>query len=258
MGDRPGDRLRRMVPTAITVGGLLLGMRAILFALQGHVAASAYFIAVAAIVDTLDGAAARLLRAGSAFGQHMDTLADAVSVGVAPAVLLYVVYFKGWGGAGVLIASGWTVSVLARLAYFESTEDRDPLYFVGLPSPPAANMLTGFVLFSSHVWHHYPYTWLVLALMVALSFLMLSKLRVEKGAFFTPARIVGSWPGRVALLAVIFVAVYPWAAPFVISSTLVILVVCRDVLVRARRFRSGTDARISEIDRVAANSSSPK
>jgi CDP-diacylglycerol--serine O-phosphatidyltransferase len=250
------DGLRRVVPTAITVGGLLLGMRAILYAFQGDVAASAYLIAVAAIVDTLDGAAARLLRAGSAFGEHMDTLSDAVSVGVAPAVLLYVVYFKGWGGVGVVIASGWTVSVLARLAYFASTEERDPLYFVGLPSPPAANMLSGFALFSSHVWHRYPYAWLVLALMIALSFLMLSKLRVEKGAFFTPVRIAWSWPGRIALLAVIFAAVYPWAAPFVISSTLVILVVSRDLLVRARRFRSGTAALISETNGVAANSAS--
>jgi CDP-diacylglycerol---serine O-phosphatidyltransferase len=186
----------------------------------------------------------------------MDTLSDVVSVGVAPAVLLYVVYFKGWGGGGVVIASSWTVSVAARLAYFECTEERDPLYFVGLPSPPAANMLSGFVLFSSRVWHHYPYAWLVVALMVTLPFLMLSNLRVEKGAFFTPARIVRSWPGRVALLAVIFAAVYPWAAPFVISSTLVILVISRDLLVRARRFRSGTAARISELNGVAANSSS--
>lgn len=251
-----GDRLRRMVPTAITVSGLLLGMRAILYAVQGNVAASAYFIALAAIVDTLDGGAARLLCAGSAFGGHMDTLSDAVSVGVAPAVLLYVVYFKGWGGGGVVIASSWTVSVLARLAYFESTGERDPLYFTGLPSPPAANMLSGFVLFSSHIWHRYPYPWLVLASMVTLPFLMLSKLRVEKGAFFTPARIVRSWPGRVALLAVIFIAVYPWAAPFVISSTLVILVISRDLLVRARRLRSGKAEPISEMNGVPANSSS--
>lgn len=250
------DVLRRMVPTAITVGGMLLGMRAILYAFQGHVVASAYFIALAAIVDTLDGAAARLLRAGSAFGAHMDTLSDVVSVGVAPAVLLYVVYFKGWGGGGVVIASSWTVSVAARLAYFESTGERDPLYFVGLPSPPAANILSGFVLFSSRVWHHYPGAWLVVAMMVTLPFLMLSNMRVEKGAFFTPARIVRSWPGRVALLAVIFAAVYPWAAPFVISSALVILVSSRDLLVRARRFRGGTAARISEMDGAAANSSS--
>jgi CDP-diacylglycerol---serine O-phosphatidyltransferase len=229
------DGLRRSVPSIITIGGLLLGMRAILYAFQGQVVASAYFITFATMVDILDGAAARLLHAGSTFGQHMDTLSDAVTVGVAPAVLLYAVYFKGWGAVGVVIASGWTVSVLARLAYFESIEDRNPLYFVGLPSPPAANVISGFVVFSSRIWHHYPYAWLVLAVMVTLSFLMLSKLRVEKGAFFTPGRIVRSWPGRIIFIGIIFAAVYPWAAPFVISTTLVILLVCRDLFVRARK-----------------------
>jgi CDP-diacylglycerol---serine O-phosphatidyltransferase len=210
-------------------------MQAILYAFQGQVVASAYFITFATIVDILDGAAARLLHAGSSFGRHMDTLCDAVTVGVAPAVLLYVVYFKGWGAAGVLLASGWTVSVLARLAYFESTEERDPLYFVGLPSPPAANVISGFVLFSSRIWHHYPYAWLVLTIMVTLAFLMLSRLRVEKGAFFTPGRIIRSWPGRAVFIAIIFAAVYPWAAPFVISTTFVILVICRDLFRRARK-----------------------
>jgi CDP-diacylglycerol---serine O-phosphatidyltransferase len=237
------DGLRRIVPNIITVAGLVLGMRAILFAFHGQVVASAYFITLATIVDTLDGAAARLLHAGSAFGEHIDTLSDAVTVGVAPAVLLYAVYFKGWGTAGVLIASGWTVSVLARLAYFASTEERDPLYFTGLPSPPAANVVSGFVLFSSRVWHRYPYPWLVLSLMVMLSFLMLSNLRVEKGAFFTPGRLVRSWPGRAMFAGVIFAAVYPWAAPFVISSALVILVISRDLLVRARKLTAERECR---------------
>lgn len=246
------DGLRRIAPNVITVGGVLLGMQAILYAFQGKVVTSAYLITIATIIDTLDGAVARLLDAGSAFGRHLDTLSDAVTVGVAPAVLLYAVYFKGWGTGGAVIASGWTVSVLARLAYFESTEDRDPLYFVGLPSPPAANVLSGFVLFSSRVWHHYPYTWLVLAMMVTLSFLMLSKLRMEKGAFFMSSRIVRSWPGRVALLGVIFAVVYPWAAPFVIAATLVILVIFRDLLVRARKLTADRQCR------TLVNSSSPE
>jgi phosphatidylserine synthase len=75
---------------------------------------------------------------------------------VAPAVLVYAVYFKNWGG-GFLIASAWTVAVLMRLAYFQTTGKSDPLYFVGLPSPPAADILTGFVLLISGIWHRYPY-----------------------------------------------------------------------------------------------------
>jgi CDP-diacylglycerol---serine O-phosphatidyltransferase len=229
-----GRRLGRAVPSVITVGSLLLGMRAILDAFQGQLLASAYLIVFASIVDTLDGAAARLLHASSAFGASLDTLSDAVTVGVAPAILVYSVYFKHWGAGGFLIAAGWTVSVLARLAYFQTTQKSDPNYFVGLPSPPAADILTGFVLLSSGIWHRYPYPWFVVALMVVLSFLMLSRLRVVKGAYFTPERIVRSWPGRFALLGVVLAAVYPWAAPFVVFSTLLILAICRDLLVRVR------------------------
>ena len=229
------DWLRRVAPNAITVGGLLLGMRAILYAFQGQLAASAYFIIFASIVDVFDGAVARLLHATSPFGKHLDALSDAVTVGVAPAVLLYAAYFKNWGAVGVVIASGWTVAVLARLAYFQVTVERDPLYFVGLSSPVAADILVGFVLFSSRIWHRYPYSWLVLVLIVVLSFLMLSNLRVEKAAFFTPERAVRSWRGRAALLGIVFAAVFPWAAPFVIFSTVVILVIFRELLTRARK-----------------------
>jgi phosphatidylserine synthase len=82
-----------------------------------------------------------------------------------------------------------------RLAYFQTTGRSDLLYFVGLPSPPAADILTGFVLLSSGMWHRYPYPWFVVALISVLSFLMVSKLRVVKGAYFTPERIVRSWLG---------------------------------------------------------------
>jgi CDP-diacylglycerol---serine O-phosphatidyltransferase len=246
--------LRLIVPNVITVGGLLLGMGAILYAFQGQVVASAYLIIFASIVDTFDGAAARLLHASSAFGGYLDTLSDVVTVGVAPAVLVYAVYFEHWGAGGFLIASAWTVAVLMRLAYFQTTGKRDPLYFVGLPSPPAADILTGFVLLSSGIWHRYPYPWFVVALIVVLSFLMVSKLRVVKGAYFTPERIVRSWPGRLALLGVVFAAVYPWAAPLVVFSTVLLLAIFRDLLVRVRNFSQRTaPAGIGDMDGVAAN-----
>ena len=155
---------------------------------------------------------------------------------MAPGVLVYAVYFKGWA-AGGLIAAGWTAAVLARLAYFQATEASDPLYFIGLPSPPAADILVGFVLLSSRVSHHHPYPWLVLALMALLSFLMVSKIRVEKGAFFTPERIVRTWRGRAFLLGIVFAAVLPWAAPFVVFSTMLILVTARELLARDPEIR---------------------
>ena len=229
------SRYRRAVPNAMTIAGLLLGMRAITDAFQGQIVPSAYMIGFAGIIDALDGAAARLLNAQSPFGKYLDTLSDAVTVGVAPGVLLYAVYFRSWGEGGVLLSSGWAVAVLSRLAYFQATEETHPLYFTGLPSPLASNILSGFVLFSAHVWRRYPYPWLVVALMVIFAFLMLSKLRIEKGAFFTPDRLVRSWQGRAALAGAVLAAVYPWACQIVAFSTVVALALGREALGRARR-----------------------
>jgi CDP-diacylglycerol---serine O-phosphatidyltransferase len=247
------NQLRYATPNAITMGSLVVGMLAIQNAFQGQYAASAYLIVLASVIDTFDGLAARLLHATSAFGKYLDTLSDAVTVGVAPGVLVYNVYFKGWAGGG-LIAAGWTAAVLARLAYFQANEARDPLYFIGLPSPPAADILVGFVLLSSRVWHHYPGPWFVLALMAVLSFLMVTKIRVEKGAFFTPERIVRTWRGRASLLGILFAAVLPWAAPFVVFSTMLILVTARELLARVRKSSGGrAPARIGEVNSVAAD-----
>jgi CDP-diacylglycerol--serine O-phosphatidyltransferase len=224
------------------MASLVLGMLAIQSAFQGQFAASAYLIVFATVVDTVDGFAARLLHATSAF-----------TVGVAPGVLVYAVYFKGWAVGGLIVA-GWTAAVLARLAYFQATEASDPLYFIGLPSPPAADILVGFVLLSSRVWHRYPYPWLVLALMAVLSFLMVSKIRVEKGAFFTPERLVRTWRGRAFLLGFVFAAVLPWAAPFVVFSTMLILVIARELLARIRKSGGrAAAARIGEVNSVAAD-----
>ena len=169
-------------------------------------------------------------------------------------MLLYAVYFQTWGGLGILLTSGWAIAVLARLAYFQATEESDPVYFTGLPSPLASNILTGFVLFSAHVWHHFPYVWLVVALMAVFSVLMLSKLRVEKGAFFTPERLVRSWQGRAALLGVVVTAVWPWACQVVVFSTVVVLALLRECLGRVRRWRGGVvPIGFSQVKGVAAH-----
>ncbi len=247
--------VRCVIPNLLTFGGLLLGMRALIYAVDGHPIASAYLIMFASVVDVFDGAVARLLDATSEFGKHLDSLADAVAVGVAPGVLLYTVYFRGWGPAGILVSSGWALAVLARLAYFESTEGRDPRYFVGLPSPPASGILVGFVMFSGHVWGRFPYSGAVLGVMPVLALLMLSRIRVEKGAYFTSEALIRSWKGWLALGAILFATVLPWAAMFVVYSALVVLVVSGEARRRLRARRVfAPPLRPGQVDGVAAGS----
>jgi phosphatidylserine synthase len=249
-----GLSLRHAVPNVVTVGALVLSMQAIMDALNGQEEAALYLVAFASIVDVFDGAAARLLGASSLFGKYLDTLSDAVTGGVAPSVILYEVYFRSWGGAGNLVAAGWTVAVLGRLAYFQSTEERSPGYFVGLPAPLASSLLTGFALFSSHVWHGYPYRWAVLGMMAVLAPLMLSNLKLEKGAFFTPERIIRSWRGRAALLGIVVAAVCPWACQLIVFSIVITGALARDLVTRlGHRQLAVAAAGLGQVEGVAAH-----
>ena len=96
----PTGSFFRMLPNALTTLALCAGMNAIRFAMQSRWEAAVIAIAIAAILDTLDGGMARLLNAQSKFGAELDSLADIVSFGVTPAILLYVWTLHGAGNIG--------------------------------------------------------------------------------------------------------------------------------------------------------------
>ncbi|MDQ3825509.1 MAG: CDP-diacylglycerol--serine O-phosphatidyltransferase, partial [Actinomycetota bacterium] len=133
----------RLLPNAITVLALCSGLSALKFALDGNYTGALAAIALAALLDALDGRLARLLDATSRIGAELDSLADSVSFGVAPAVVLFV-----WSLHGIRI--GWpvalvfTVCVVLRLARFNTLlDDTEALpfakeFFVGIPSPAGA------------------------------------------------------------------------------------------------------------------------
>jgi CDP-diacylglycerol--serine O-phosphatidyltransferase len=169
----------RMLPNIITICALSTGLTAIRFAMDGRWGVSISLILVAAVLDTMDGAMARLLKATSAFGAQLDSLADFVSFGVAPALILY---FWALSDAGTI---GWISSLLLcvacalRLARFNARQiiadqmkqqavvapvvaevspplphpDAQPVaakavYFEGVPSPAGA-ILSLFPMFVS-------------------------------------------------------------------------------------------------------------
>src|SRR5436305_12425853 len=92
--------LSKFIPNALTLLGLCTGATAIRFALSGHWQAAVIAIVVAAVLDALDGRLARLLGLESKFGAQLDSLADLVSLGIAPAVLVYMWTLYHGGGAG--------------------------------------------------------------------------------------------------------------------------------------------------------------
>jgi len=141
----------KFLPNALTLVGLCCGATAIRFALSGNWEAAVIAIVCAAIFDMLDGRLARLFGADSAFGAQLDSLADLVSFGIAPSVVVYTWTLNEGGGAGWAAVLIFCACCALRLARFNvesvSTHDEgeDPTpahpYFTGLPTPAAACLI---------------------------------------------------------------------------------------------------------------------
>jgi CDP-diacylglycerol--serine O-phosphatidyltransferase len=129
-----------VLPNAITVLAMCAGLSAVQFMLAHQPQAVIAAIAVAAVLDSLDGRIARLLDATSKMGAELDSLADAISFGVAPALVLYVWQFQG-NRVGWVVALVFAVCMILRLARFNTLlddTDQPPYakeFFVGVPAP---------------------------------------------------------------------------------------------------------------------------
>lgn len=137
----------KFLPNALTLLGLCTGATAIRFALSGHWQAAVIAIVAAAVLDAMDGRIARLLGLESKFGAQLDSLADLVSFGIAPSVLVYMWTLYHSGGAGWTIAMVFCACCAIRLARFntqisEDGEEHAPTsYFTGVPAPAAACLI---------------------------------------------------------------------------------------------------------------------
>ncbi len=138
--------MRAAIPNAITLGNLLLGCIGLSFAAWGDFTAAAYCIYGAAVMDFFDGFAARLLKAQSAIGKDLDSLADVVSFGVLPAFILFQLTASLPGVA----YTEYFVFIIAlasalRLARFNH-DTRQTDGFIGLPTPANAILLASLVI----------------------------------------------------------------------------------------------------------------
>ena len=178
----PRRRLRRgiiIIPSAFTLGNVFFGIFAMVMADRGAFEWAAWFIVFAGILDTFDGGMARFTRTGSRFGAELDSLADAVSFGVAPAMVMYQLYW-GEGPWSWLLSYLFVTAVVVRLARFNVEQGGGPKRsFHGLPSPAAGMLLaTSYPFTQTAFFEAYlstlPWTQVMGILMVLLSALMLS------------------------------------------------------------------------------------
>jgi CDP-diacylglycerol--serine O-phosphatidyltransferase len=137
----------KLVPSALTLLGLCAGATAIRFALEQEWKWAVAAIFCAMVFDMLDGRAARWLGADSRFGTQLDSLADLVSFGIAPAIVVYTWSLSQFAAAGWIASLMFCACSAIRLARFNVQTARDEgatlldPYFVGLPTPAAAGIM---------------------------------------------------------------------------------------------------------------------
>ncbi len=135
-----------LLPNAFTTGGLFAGFYAVVMAMTDQFAAAAVAVFIAMLLDSLDGRVARLTNTQSAFGEQYDSLADMVSFGAAPALIVYSWALKGMGKLGWVAAFIYVAGAALRLARFNTNIGTvDKRFFQGLPSPAAAALVAGLV-----------------------------------------------------------------------------------------------------------------
>ena len=229
------------IPNTITLLNLLAGVTGVIFTLSGDPAAGLPCMLAAAVFDFCDGLAARLLNAPSPIGKELDSLADVVSFGVLPAVMLHMMI----GGAV------WWISFIPlllaafsalRLAKF-NVDTRQESNFLGLPTPASALLAASFchyTLMASPEWLERCLIWLAPALALGLSALVVSEIpmfgmKIKKGhKLLDGKRIVFL---AFAVLAVVFTVVFsqPWSLAillifvFYVLENIILALFCKEL-----------------------------
>jgi CDP-diacylglycerol--serine O-phosphatidyltransferase len=238
---RPDVRknLRRgvyIVPTLFTMLNIFFGFRSIVNSMRAveaitarrtDLAVHAFEIAcvsllIAAIFDTFDGLAARQLGATSEFGKEYDSLADVVTFGCAPAVLVYAWGLQPLGKLGMGIAFLFLVSVSLRLARFNVMHGKsDYRYFVGLPSPAGALTIAAVIYYAPAPVLDRQFALVILILTALTAFSMVSPIRWRAG------KGINIQKGRplmyVVLLAAVVAVGFAWPRPFGLGLALAYL-----------------------------------
>lgn len=210
--------LRLLVPNLLTVISLCSGMASLHFSIKGDFDRALAAIIIAALFDALDGRAARLLKATSAFGVVLDSIADFLSFGVAPGLVLHQWALKDWDVFGLAAVMTYVLCTALRLARFTAAAQKGPAppalarFFVGLPSPAAAwaVLVPVALAISPDIRFTLP-AWLVILSTFLIGWLMISrvpmfafkKVRIER-RFVLPLMVVLG-------LVVVLAAKYFWA-----------------------------------------------
>jgi CDP-diacylglycerol---serine O-phosphatidyltransferase len=180
-------RKQLVAPNLFTIFNLFLGFLAIIFSTQGRFSAAAWLIIIAAVCDVLDGKIARATRGFSNFGVEFDSLADVVSFGAAPSIMIYLAQLQHLGVFGLVISFTPLAAGAIRLARFNThvsgfTKSR---FFEGMPIPAGATLLCSYLLFSYHNLDGMRVPGVTVALVFMAAVLMVSTIEFDAMPYFS-------------------------------------------------------------------------
>lgn len=188
--DGSGLTLRAMLPNAITAAALCAGLTGVRFAIEGAWSYAVLAVILAGVLDGIDGRIARLLNAQSRFGAELDSLADSLSFGMAPALILYMWALKDLERFGWFAALAFAICCALRLARFNARIDvedqphKSAGFLTGVPAPVGA----GLAFTPCYLW-------------------------LETGEdIFRDPLVLALWMGAIAVLLISNMATLSWAA----------------------------------------------
>ena len=254
--------LRMVLPNLVTVLAICAGLSGIRLAFEGRFETAVAMVLIAAFLDGIDGRLARMLKATSKFGAQMDSLADIVNFGVAPALVLYAYLLDRAGSPGWIAALLFAIACGLRLARFNVLdEDLDrpawqAEYFVGVPAPAGAVivLLPIYLVLAGGLVPDRTLAFAASAFTILVAFLLVSRLPIYSGKKIkVPGdRVLPMILGCVLLLLLLFT--YPWQT---LSASVVAYLVFLPLSARAYAKRANLEAEKTERTATPARTTSP-
>jgi CDP-diacylglycerol--serine O-phosphatidyltransferase len=215
-------KMKGLLPNTFTMGNVICGFLAILSAFEGQLTTACWLIILAGFLDALDGKIARYSGSTSQFGVELDSLADFLSFGIAPAIIVYIAKLQFVDKWGWIIALVYIMAASYRLARYNVMIDEDEKKdFSGLPTPVPALALVSFVIFNFHLFEGLRYGDFLLSMMILFAALMVSQIEYEAvpDNFNSPAKRLRLIIIVVAAAATLFkphLLLFPFIAMYII------------------------------------------
>lgn len=227
-----GLSMRAVVPNAITAAALCSGLTGIRFAIAGDFEKAVQAVILAGLLDGIDGRAARLLKAQTRFGAELDSLADSISFGVAPALIVYLWTLHQLPSLGWIAALGFAICCVLRLARFNARLDtldqphKAAGFLTGVPAPLGAGLtfLPLYLWIASGHMPQFANPIVVSVWMVVVAFLMISSIPTFAWSRMRPPPHL-----RIGLIAVVGLTVAalliePWFTLVAITIVYILLI----------------------------------